>query len=68
MEKSKNVWLTGNANRINSLFAKMEEERFKSSYQGQLDLGVVIFLFKGMINEINTLQKQNDELKVKLGS
>jgi hypothetical protein len=68
MEKTKNVFLGVNANRINSLFAKIEEERFKSSYQGQLDLGVTISMLKGMITEIQKLQKENDELKVKLGT
>ena len=65
MEKPKNVWLQVNATRINSLMQKMEEERFRSSYQGQLDLALVIHLMKGMINEINTLQKEIDKLKQK---
>jgi hypothetical protein len=65
MERPKNVWLQLNAVRINSLMHKMQEERFKSSYQGQLDLGSVIFLLNGMISEIGKLQKENDELKTK---
>jgi len=68
MERSKNVWLQLNSGRINSLLHKMQEERFKSSYQGQLDLGLVILLFNGMISQIENLQKENDELKTKQGS
>jgi hypothetical protein len=68
MEKTKNVWLQVNTNKINSLMLKMEEERFKSTYQGQLDLGTVIFLMKGMVYEIQNLQNQVDELKQKQGS
>jgi hypothetical protein len=65
MERPKNAWLQLNSGRINSLLHKMQEERFKSSYQGQLDLGSVIFLLNGMISEIGKLQKENDELKTK---
>ena len=63
MERSKNLWLQTNAKSVNSAIFKINEERFKSSYQGQLDLGVVLFLMNGMINEINKLQAENDKLK-----
>jgi hypothetical protein len=63
MENPKNVWLQLNYKRINSLIYRMQEERFKSSYQGQLDLGSVVIMFNGMINEIEKLQKENDEIK-----
>jgi sensor histidine kinase YesM len=66
MEKPKNLWLQMNYGRINSLLYKMQEERFKSSYQGQLDLGLVILLYNGMINEIEKLDKDNEDLKKQL--
>jgi len=66
VENPKNVWLRSHAKTLNSIMFKVEEERFKSSYQGQLDLGVVLFMMKGMMNEIENLQKENDDLKTKV--
>lgn len=64
MEKTKNVWLQMNSQRINSLMKQMEEERFKSAYQGQVNFAFIISLMKGMIQEIENLQKIVDASKV----
>ena len=63
----KNAWLQLNKNTINNVLNKLEEDRFKSAYQGQLDVRSVIYLFNGMISEIKRLQKENDGLKNKQG-
>ena len=68
MEKPKNLWLQLNTSRINTLLHKMEEEKQKSSYPGQFDLGSVMLIMKMMINEIEKLQKENEELKQKQGT
>jgi len=68
MEKPKNLWLQLNTSRINTLLHKMEEEKAKSSYPGQFDLGSPILMIKMMINEIEKLQKENDQLKQKQGT
>lgn len=64
MQKSKNVWLQVNAGRINNLMTKLEEERQKSSYPGQIDFGSVKNMMTGMINEIENLQRVSDASKV----
>lgn len=64
MEKPKNAWLQMNSKRINLLMKQMEEERFKSAYQGQVDFAFIISLMKGMIQEIENLQRIVDVSKV----
>lgn len=66
MENTKNLWLQVNHQRINSLLHKLQEERFKSAYQGQTDFNLIILIMNGMISEIEKTQKENDDLKKQL--
>lgn len=58
-----NGWIKDYRDRIETMNYKLEESIQKGSFDTDLDLGEILAILRGSINEINSLQSQVDVLK-----
>lgn len=66
---NENVWLIANKKKVEMLIRQFEEHRMKGSYGGDINLGEAIMLTRGLMNEIERLnrevEKKEDTSKLK---
>lgn len=63
---SNNTFLTVYNNTINYILKQLEIKTLQSSFDGELNYRELINILKGLTNEINKIQLENDELKSEL--
>lgn len=63
---SNNIFLTVYNNTINYILKQLEIKTLQSSFDGELNYRELINILKGLTNEINKIQLENDELKSEL--
>ena len=70
MEKKnyENLLLQMNRGRISKILFELDEHRFKSHEPGSFNVYDTTLMFKGLINEIERLDKENRELKERVKS
>lgn len=59
---STNAWLYSHGRRVGHLVRQLEEHRLKGTGGGEINFGELITLFRGVVAEIERLQKEQDEL------
>jgi hypothetical protein len=55
---NENVWLITNRKKVDALLRKFEEHRMRGSYGGDINLGEAIMLTRGLIVEIERLNRE----------
>jgi hypothetical protein len=55
---NENVWLISNKKKVEAMVRKFEEHRMKGSYGGDINLGEAILLTRGLMNEIERLNRE----------
>lgn len=58
-----NNWWNSYKFRVISLFETIDRKRFTGSYEGDINLDEVIFLWQGLVTEANNLQIEVNTLK-----
>lgn len=58
---NENVWLITNRKKVDALLRKFEEHRMRGSYGGDIDLGEAIMLTRGLIVEIERLNREAEK-------
>jgi len=55
---SENVWLISNRRRVDTLIRQFEEYRMMGSYGGKINFGEGILLVRGLVNELERVNKE----------
>lgn len=58
---NENVWLITNKKKVDALLRQFEEHRMKGSYGGDINLGEAIMLTRGLIVEIERLNREAEK-------
>jgi len=58
---NENVWLITNKKKVDALLRQFEEHRMKGSYGGDINLGEAIMLTRGLIFEIERLNREAEK-------
>ena len=58
---NENVWLITNKKKVDALLRQFEEHRMKGSYGGDINLGEAIMLTRGLMFEIERLNREAEK-------
>jgi len=58
---NENVWLITNKKKVDALLRQFEEHRMKGSYGGEINLGEAIMLTRGLMFEIERLNREAEK-------
>jgi len=58
---NENVWLITNKKKVDALLRQFEEHRMKGSYGGDINLGEAIMLTRGLMVEIERLNREAEK-------
>ena len=61
-----NQWWASYGAKVEELLENVDRKRFLGTYEGDIDLDQILFLWQGMIREADRLQTQVNQLKGKI--